>query len=180
MDYNYLYSVVEFYLKNETDNDKANLEISKESGKVLFKLGMDNNQFGKSSYDVPLYLVNNYIEGILKLFKGDLLIIDEKYNLNNLENTCHYFIKFKNGRTVTFEGFSVLEINNIRNVLYNVTLNKDEIRVDLKNPNEIQMNYEPRLQETGFASFSQLFLLVLFVSDIIAVGLWIFVLIFGK
>ena len=175
MDLNYLSSVIDFYLKNETDDNRANLNIAKEDNKAYFSFGMNGNESEKSIYETPLHIINNHLSDIINLFKQDLMIIDEKYDLNNESNICYYCIKLKNGRIISFEGFSIIEINKIRNLLYNVTLNKDEIRVDLRSPNEISMNYEPRLQETGYTSFSQLFLLVLFVSDIVAVGLWIFV-----
>ena len=178
MDYNYLYNIIEFYLKNESDTKRANLIISKENEKVYFKLGMSDNTYDKTKYYLPLNVVNNYIVNLLQMYKGNMMVIDEKYELKKENNTCHYFVKFKNSRSITFDNFSLLEINNIRNVIYNIKLNKEEIRVDLNDPNEIKMNYQPRLQETGYASFSSLFLLVLFVSDIIAVSLWIFVSIF--
>ena len=103
------------------------------------------------------------------------MIIDEKYNYNKVDETCYYYVLFNNGRTLSFDGFTVLELNNIRNLLYGININKDEIRVDAID-DEKEMAYKPqlRLQQAGFSSYGALFLVVLFFADILVISLWIF------
>lgn len=173
MDYSYLYNIIKLYLKNETDKKKTNLNIVKTNDKVFFNFNMSNESQEKASYNLPLEVVNQYIESILKEFKNDLLIIDEKYELNSSHKTCYYYVKFKNGRVLSFNDFSIIEINNIRNILFDIHLYKDEIRVNLDNIEQVKMNYKPRLLETGFISYKVIFLMVLFFLDIFVVSLWI-------
>ena len=174
MKYDYIYSIVELYLKNETDDRKVNLSLTKTSKKVILKFDLKRESDEKTSFDLPYDVVNNYIENILKKFKNNLLIIDEKYELDSQKKYCHYVVKFSNGRTLTFNNFSIVEINNIRNILYNINVRRDEIRIDLDEHDEVKMNYKPRLQEAGFASHTSLFLMALYFADIFMISLWIF------
>ena len=68
-----------------------------------------------------------------------------------------------------------VHITNIRNLLYGININKEEIRVsDIGE--EKQMVYKPqtRLQQAGFSSYGTLFLTVLFFADVLVIALWIF------
>ena len=101
-----------------------------------------------------------------------MLIIDEKYKEKN--GFYDYSVKFKNGRSLTFSNFSLIDINNLRNILFDINIRKDEIRVQLDNEKEeIKMNYKPRLQETGFVSFKSIFMITILFLDIFIVSLWI-------
>lgn len=171
--YEYLYSILNLYLKKENDSKKTNLNITKKSDKVTFSFSMKENNLDKTTYDLPITIVNSYLSTVLMTLKENLLIIDEKYDFDNYDKTCYYYVKFKNGRVLSFNGFSVLEINNIRNILYDIKTYKEEIRVDLSDTNEIKMNYQPYLPQAGFVSFKYISLMVLFFSDIFMLSLWI-------
>ena len=41
---------------------------------------------------------------------------------NNDNGSCNYRILFKNGRILSFKGFAVLDMNNIRNMLYDIKI----------------------------------------------------------
>ena len=180
MDYSYLYSIVDLYLKNETDKKKANLNITKTNDKVILRFNMSIGNNDTAMYDLPLENANQYIENILKRFKNDLLIIDEKYELNSSKKTCYYYVKFKNGRVLSFNNFSIIEINDIRNKLYNIELYKEEIRVNVGNEvANVPKNYKPRLMETGFASYKNLLFLVIIFTVVLIISLWICKLLLG-
>ena len=174
MSYDYIYSIISLYVKNETDDKKVNLNLTKTSKKVVLKFNMKKEDDNKTTFDLPYEVVNNYIENILNIVKENLLIIDEKYELDSQKKYCYYYVKFSNGRILSFNNFSIVEINNIRNILYNINLRRDEIRIELDAKEEVKMNYKPRLQESGFISHSSLFLMVLYLADAFMISLWIF------
>ena len=174
MNYNYIYSIIELYLKNENDKKKVNLNIIKTNDKIYFDFDMKKDQNSQSSFFLPIDVINNYLENILKKYKANLLIIDEKYQLDSTKKNSKYIVSFNNGRILSLSNFSILEINNIRNILYNIDLRKEEIRVKLDDKEEIKMNYKPMLLETGFVRGSSIFLLAILFADIFIVSLWFF------
>ena len=76
---------------------------------------------------------------------------------------------------LSFDGFSMLEINNLRNILYNITNNSNDILLENINK-EKKMAYNPnyRLAEAGFTSYYTLFLVALYLTDAFLIALWIF------
>ena len=108
------------------------------------------------------------------MYKEELLIIDEKYSHNDTNTTCYYYVQFNSGRIVSFTGFSILEMNNVRNILYDIKINRNEVRLD--DGEEKEMAYKPRLrlQQAGFSSFATLFLVVLFFLMVLVVSLFVF------
>lgn len=175
MNQDYLHSIINLYLSREKDKVKTNLSITKQKDKVLFSFNTKLDSLDKTEVSIPFDNINIVLGEILTKFKKDLMIIDEKYNYNKVDETCYYYVLFNNGRTLSFDGFTVLELNNIRNLLYNININKDEIRVDAID-DEKEMAYKPqlRLQQAGFSSYGALFLAVLFFTDILVISLWIF------
>ena len=174
MDYNYVYNIMDLYFKNEEDNQKTILNLTKTTDKVVLNFKMNNKNNDKTTFDLPLQIINNYIQSIIKRFKEDNLVIDEKYELDSQNRNCVYLVKFSNGRLLSFNNFSVIEINNIRNILYNITIRQEELRITNDDIDNIKMNYKPRLQETGFTKSSSLFLMVIFFADVFMISLWIF------
>lgn len=175
MNTDYLHSVINLYLSREKDKSKTNLAITKQKDKVIFSFNTKLSSLDKTDVQIPFDNINVELGRILNQFKTDLMIIDEKYSYNNVTNTCYYYVLFNNGRTLSFDGFTVLELNNIRNLLYGININKEEIRVsDIGE--EKQMVYKPqtRLQQAGFSSYGTLFLTVLFFADVLVIALWIF------
>jgi hypothetical protein len=180
MNEEYLHSIINLYLSREKDKYKTNLAITKKNDKVLFSFNMKQNEIDKTDVQIPFDNINIILGRVLFKFKKDLMIIDEKYNYDKVNETCYYYVLFNNGRTLSFDGFSVLELNNIRNVLYNIEINKEEIRVSDVDE-EKQVVYKPQftLQQAGFSSYGALFLTVLFFADVLVISLWIFKMLLG-
>ncbi len=173
MDIEYLYSIIDLYLKNEDEHNKVNLNIQKKDSNIEFKFTMRHDNPDKTSFTVPLEEVNKYWYKFLNKYKEDLLIIDEKYDYDKVKDTCYYYVLFKNGRMISFDGFSLLEINSLRNCLYTIRIDQEEIRVNLDEHK--QMAYQPKLnlQTAGFSSYKTLFFVTLFILDVFVLSLWI-------
>ena len=175
MDIDYLYSIVDLYLKKEKDNKRTYLNIKKLDDHVEFSFSMKNEAEDKTESKLSYEDFNARMLDFLTRFKEDLMIIDEKYDCDSISGKCNYFVLFNNGRSISFKGFSVLEMNNLRNMLYNININQNEIRV-----NEIdkkkEMVYQPRLrlQQAGFSSFATIFLIAIFFVGILVIALWVF------
>ena len=179
MNKDYLYSIVNLYLKRETEKRRIVLDIVKQEDNVEFRFNTNNNDEDKTSCIIPYDEYSTFINEFIDLFKADLMIIDEKYDYNNENSTCYYLAKFQSGRTISFKGFTIIETNNIRNQLFNIKINQDEVRVS-EIDEEKQMAYKPqlRLQQAGFSSYASLFMIVLFFADLLVIALWIFKIIF--
>lgn len=175
MNIDYLYSIFDLYLHNEKSDKKTNFCLTKKEDTIECSFNMVSDDSEKTEFSLPYEDVMKQLGNILYRFKEDIMIIDEKYNVNNANNTCFYHVLFQNGRTLTFDGFSMVELNNIRNVLYGININKEELRVNSVNE-EKEMVYKPklRLQQAGFTSYVTLFLVALFLVDILVIALWIF------
>lgn len=174
MNISYLYSIINLYLKKEIDNKKTNLNIKKINDNVecnfTMKLSSD-----KTNFLVPLNDYNLNLSDILKKYKEDLMIIDEKYSYDNSNNTCYYYVLFNSGRTLSFNGFTVQEMNFVRNILYDIKINQNEIRLDALEEKK-EMAYKPRvrLQQAGFSSYATLFLVVIFFATVLVISLLVF------
>ena len=162
MNINYLYAIIDLYLKSESDATKAILNIKKNNDVVEFSFGMkiDNNE-DKTTFTIPYEEYNNRLFDLVNRYKQDLMIIDEKYISKN-NSICEYSIMFNSGRMISFSGFTILEINNVRNYFYDIRINKDEVRVE-EIAEDKQMAYKPRLrlQQAGFSSLANIALLAL-------------------
>ncbi len=179
MNKDYLYSIVNLYLNRENDNKKIALNIDLQENDVEFSFSMTDNDIDKTSLVIPRDEYDEIIVDLINQLKQDLMVIDEKYNYENENGSCHYLVKFNNGRKISFDGFTIIETNNIRNVLYDIKINQDEVRISSVDE-EKQMVYKPqlRLQQAGFSSYASLFMIVLFFADVLVIALWIFKLIF--
>ena len=170
MDIDYLYSVLNLYLKNEKANYKTSLSIEKKDEIFEFNFNMGLPSQDKTTCKLTIDDFNIEIYNILNIYKKDTMVIDEKNsNKNNYE-----FI-FQNGRKLSFLGFTILEINRMRNIIYNITINSDEIHL-VEVEEENKMVYKPSLllQQAGFIANSNVFLIVLYLVDIFVIALWIF------
>ena len=175
MNEDYLNSIVNLYLSREKDKARINLSIAKKRDKVLFSFNMKQDSLDKTDVQIPFDNINVVLGKVLSMIKKDLMIIDEKYNYDNTNQSCYYYVKYNNGRTLSFDGFSVLELNNVRNLLYDININKEEIRVsDIGEEKQMAYKPLPRLQQAGFSSYGALFLAVLFFADVLVIALWIF------
>ena len=174
MNKDYLNSIVNLYLSKETDKKRTALSIIKQDEQVEFNFNMNKNADDKTSFVIPLDEYNSTLVNFIKQYKDDLMIIDEKYDYNNANSTCYYYVLFKNGRNISFNGFTILEMNNIRNMLYGININSQELRVN--HIDEVkQMAYRPRLnlQQAGFSSYATLFLSILLFIGILVLVLFI-------
>lgn len=174
MNIDYLYSIIQLYIKKEIDNKKTILSIKKIDDNVEFSFNVKIND-DKTTFVIPYDLYNSYLVSILHSYKENLMIIDEKYNYDNATNTCYYYVLFNSGRTISFNGFSILEMNNVRNILYGININQEEIRVS-EIEEEKEMAYKPRLrlQQAGFSSYATLFLVVIFFVAVLVISLFVF------
>lgn len=175
MNIDYLYSIVELYLKKETKDRKTFLIIKKFDDNIEFSFGMKNDIEDKTKFNIPTEEFNNHLADFLNKYKEELMIIDEKYTCDNISGNCNYFVLFNTGRSISFKGFSVLAMNNVRNILYDIRINQNEIRVEEINAKK-QMIYQPRLrlQQAGFSSYVTLFLVVVFFVVVLVISLIIF------
>ncbi len=173
MNIDYLYSVIDLYLKNENEHSKTNLNIQKADNNIQFSFTMKEDNPDKTTFYLPIDLVNNYWYYLLNRYKKDLLIIDEKYEYDKVKNTCYYYVLFKNGRIISFNGFSIVEINGLRNCLYSIRINEEEIRINLEPEKETLYQPMLSLQHAGFSTFKTIFFITLFILDILVISLWV-------
>lgn len=173
MDTEYLYGIIDLYLDNEDDHSHTNMIIEKQEQNISFSFNMDETDFEKTVVNVTLEDFTKEIANILNYYKKEIIVINEEY-VNKDENPF-YRVYFQNGRTLSLEGFSVLEINNARNILYNIHIDSEEIRLDNLNEKKT-LAYQPafRLQQTGFSSYVTLFLAVIFLTVVFVVALLVF------
>lgn len=175
MNIGYLYSIINLYLKKEINNKRTILSIKRLDDMVEFSFSMRQDNEDKTTFVIPYKEYNLYLDEIIKNYKESLMIIDEKYSYDNVTSTCYYYVLFNSGRCISFNGFNILEMNNVRNILYDIKINQNEIRV-----NEIdekkEMAYKPRLrlQQAGFSSYATLFLVVIFFAIVLVVSLFVF------
>ena len=173
MNIEYLYSIIDLYLKNEDEHNKVNLNIQKKDGNIEFSFTMRKDNPDKTSFMVPIEIVNNYWYDFLNKYKTNQMIIDEKYDYDKVKETCYYYVLFKNGRMMSFRDFSIIEINSLRNCLYSIRINQEEIRVNLSDDKESLYQPNLKLQTAGFSSFKTIFFITLFILDIFVISLWI-------
>ena len=172
MDIGYLYNIINLYLKNEKDNSKINLNIRKNEEEIVFSFNMNEKDTEKTSFSLPISDVEKEIANILNVFKQDMIVIKEEYQSKN--NPSYYAI-LQNGRKISFEGFSNLEINNFRNMLYNITINSDIMRLDeIDKEKKMAYVHNKVLAEAGFASYMTIFLVALYLTDVFLIALCVF------
>ena len=178
MDINYLYSIVNLYLSKENDEKKTNLSVIRKSDEeIQFNFNMNEKLIEVTSFVVPLEKVLDSLNltTLLQMYKQKFIIIDERYEYDKENDLYDYFIKFNNGRKIAFCKFNLLEINNIRNVIYSIKIQKEEIRVVFEDElEEEKVNFSLRLQQTGYANYVMLLLSSLCFFAIFILSLWIF------
>ena len=173
MDIENLYKVMLLYLSKE-DNCSSILSITKYNEVVDFSFSMTNYPeditivtISKDKVDADLLI------DLIHKFKGDLLVIDDKYKFNKEKNICKYESTFNTGRKIIFNNFKLEEVNFLRNVIYNIDIYDNDIRIELEEKEE-EIPYNARLRVSGFSSYITIFLVALAALDIIMVALWIF------
>ena len=170
MDINYLYSIVNLYLKKENDDKRANLSLVKDNDQIKFSINMDKDDIDVTSFIVSydeLFKKNN-IKFLIQNYKNKTIVIEEKFH-NKV-----YSILLNNGRRLTFENFSVIELNDIRNMIYAIDLKKEEIRIDFLDDEDIDNKYYYTLKPTGFASFKTILVIAVCFLVVFIVSLWLF------
>lgn len=177
MNISYLYSIVELYLKKENDEKKTNLSIIKtDNNKIQFNFNMNKIDSEITSFWLPVEKVfeNNNFYRLMKDYKQNLIIIDEKYNCDN-QNSCYYYILLNNGRSISFKNFSIIDINSIRNIIYDIKFQKEEIRIKFEDDKEENnTKYYFRLQRTGFASLKTICVVGICFLIVFVLSLWVF------
>ena len=174
MNIDYLYSIIDLYIKNENDEKKTNLSVSKINNNIRFSFNMKDNGPDKTTFDIPIKVINASSWKFINYYKKELMVIDEKYTYNKNNNICNYYVEFKNGRVITFSNFNLLDINNIRNYLFNMKFNIQEIHVELNKEKEMMYKPQLKMQYAGFTSFKILLVSVLIFTNIFLISLLIF------
>jgi len=170
MDINYLYSIVDLYLKKENNSKRTNLSLVKLNNQIKFSFNMDRDDIDVTSFNVSCekLLENNNFQNLIKIYKKDNIVIDEKFD-NKV-----YSILLNNGRRITFANFSVLELNDIRNVIYDIKFQKEEIRIDFIDDEDIDNKYYYTLNPTGFISLKNILMIAVCFVIVFIVSLWLF------
>ena len=169
MNESYLLSIINLYLNNEDDNNKTTLNIEKQNENIYFSFGMTTSS-DTTKFFLPIEVVNSCLEKVLLNYKNNSIIIDEKYDYDKVNKTCYYYVLFNNGRKVSFNGLNINETNLIRNYLYNIQINKEEIRVKVV---EADNKVRFKLQYAGFISLKNIFFITIFFLDVFIVSLWV-------
>lgn len=170
MDINYLYSIVNLYLKKEKNNKRTNLSLVKDNDQIKFSFNMDKDDIDVTSFIISYdkLFENDNIKTLIRTYKNKTIVIEEKFD-NKVYN-----ILLNNGRRLTFENFSVIELNNIRNIIYDIKFQKEEIRIDFLDDEDIDNKYYYTLMPTGFANFKTLGLIAICFLVVFMVSLWLF------
>lgn len=177
MNLNYFMSVLELYLNKEKEH-KTNLSIIKYQNnkiKVAFTMNHDLNETTTFFVAYDAFMETDNLSNLFKQYKDDLIIIDEKYEYDKLNELCYYCIMLSNGRIMSFKNFSLEEVNNIRNLVYNIKYNPNEIKIVLEKEEKVGY-YHPNfaLGQTGFVSFLTFFVVVLGILNVLIITLWVF------
>ena len=155
MNIDYLYSVLNLYLSKE-NHKKTVLTITKGS-KYTFAFGVEDDsdvtKVSISDEEMNITL----LQDIINRYKGNSIVIDDKYKLDNEKKTCKYESLLNSGRKLVFNNFTLQEANTIRNIIYNISIDNNELRINL-DTKEKEIPYNLRLKEAGFSSFVTIFL----------------------
>jgi len=170
MDINYLYSIVNLYLKKENNDKKTNLSLVKDNERIKFSFNMNKDDIDVTSFIISYdeLFENDNIKNLIQTYKDKTIVIEEKLD-NNV-----YSILLNNGRRLTFENFSVLELNDIRNLVYDIKFQKEEIRIDFLDDEDIDNKYYYTLKPTGFANFKTILVIAICFLVVFIVSLWLF------
>ena len=173
MDIDNLYKVMKLYLDKE-NTGAAILTIAKYNDTVDFSFSMTNYPEDITIVTINKTNVNvDLLIDIIRVFKNDLLVIDDKYDFNKEKNICKYESIFNTGRRIIFKNFKLEEVNLLRNVIYNIDIYDSNIRIEVEEKQE-EIPYNARLKVSGFSSYITIFLVALGALDIIVIILWIY------
>lgn len=110
---NNVYDAIKRFMEFD-DKNVMKLEIHK-TDCIKFELSIKSNkEYLEINYSD---FTDNVISKINKIYRNNRTIVDEKYSIDSDYN--YYYEEFDNGRTLSFNGFSVDEINHIREVINN-------------------------------------------------------------
>lgn len=177
MNISYFMSVLELYLAKEKEY-KTNLNIIKsqnEKIKINFTMNHDLNETTSFFVLYDNFMEKDNLSTFLQTYKNGLIIIDEKYEYDKLSETCYYCIILSNGRILSFKNFTLEEINNIRNYVYNINYYPEEIKIVLDEEEKSgYYHHNFALGTTGFTSFLTLFVVIFVIVNVLVITLWIF------
>jgi hypothetical protein len=171
MNKDYLYNVLNLYLNQE----KINTTLTIVKGfSYIFIFGIEDETIDVTKVYLDSEEVSiDLLQDIINKYKGDSIVIDDKYKIENERKTCHYESLLSNGRKLIFKYFSLEEANLLRNIIYNISLDNNELRINV-DKKEQDIPYNLRLKQAGFSTFITIFLIALWLVDIIVIALWIF------
>jgi len=171
-------SVLELYLSKESEY-KTNLNIIKYPNakvKVNFTMNNDINETTSFFVGYDNFIEKENLKDFLMLYKGNLIILDEKYEFDKISETCYYCITLSNGRVLSFKNFLLQEVNNIRNLIYNINYKVDEIKINLdeEEKNGYYNHGILLLGQTGFATFLTFFIVIFIIVIVFIITLLTF------
>ena len=175
MDINYLNSIVNLYLMKENNDKRTNLILVKNNDRIMFSFNMDKDNIDVTSFIISYdeLFKNDNIKTLIQNYKDKTIVIDEKFD-NKV-----YSILLNNGRRISFENFSVIELNDIRNIIYDIKFQKEEIRIDFLDVEDIDNKYYYTLKPTGFANFKTILVIAVCFLVVFIVSLWLFYVFMG-
>lgn len=176
MNIDYLYSIINLYLKREKDTSRTNMVISKKEDNLEFNVNMQENDPNKTIFVFPYDIFAENMDNILSLYKDNILVIKEDYKYNKDSDTCKYTVEFKNGRKISFKGFSIHDVNKIRNSIYNITIDKEKIRLNINDNLDFDMKYQNNFKYSyaGFTSMKEVLFISVFFFVVLVVSLFLF------
>ena len=177
MNIDYLMSILELYKTKEIDRS-TNLCFTKYINnkiRVDFKMNNIDSPDATSFFmEYDTLMDDTNLKNVLNNYKQGNIIIDEKYEYDKLHETCYYYALFNNSRNISFKNFKLEEINHIRNLMYNVNFNLNEITIN-DNEEEKSGYYQSfRLSEAGFTGFLSMAFIALLLFNVLIIALWIF------
>lgn len=102
---NNVYDAIKRFMEFD-DKNVMKLEIHK-TDCIKFELSIKSNkEYLEINYSD---FTDNVISKINKIYRNNRIIVDEKYSIDSDYN--YYYEEFDNGRTLSFNGFSVDEID---------------------------------------------------------------------
>lgn len=174
MNINYLYNLIDLYLKNENDTKKAKLSFTKGDEEVCIRMGMIDSE-EKTIFRLPKEMIDDNLAHLLQKYKNSSLVIDEKYEYDGDKDYC-YQVKFNKGRILIFNHFTLQEVNHIRNTLYGISINQEEIRIPKEEQEEKKLvyHYKSFLPQMGFSSYKAILITSLSVMITFLLSLFVF------
>lgn len=177
MNIDYLISIINLYTDKDSDPfNKARLEIIKTPVDINCKFIIsDLNNPTSLSFPYDVIMQEDNLNTWLNIFKNNSIVVLENNSYDKENDICDYNVSFSNGRVIVIKGFSLVETNNIRNVIYDIKYEKNVIRIPYEKP--IISIKHSQMRESGYTgvNFNLLIIIVVLILVLIAVIIFKFI-----